>query len=452
MTRPKSDGQFESQLRTFLAWQADQVAGAPTAEEMASRVAARLRTGAQRRRLSARTVLLAAAVVLLLAIALVGAAILAQRPRPLITPANGDLVVVDSHPAACALDRVDPATGAHRTLLPAPPGCASDEIAGLEYQLSASSDGRRLAYTVGRYCGGCPNTPTPENLAREGVWLLDPRTGASTKVDGCGSAECFMDAAVSPDGRLLAYRTRPFVPDRVVTLSIIDLGSGRKVTVPVDEAADLRWSPDNSTLAYTVFVCVNAPACTQTHAWIEAISADGSRTWTVFDDPTMTPMTVDWIPDGSSVRFGTYDARPNGTSPVTLHEAAANGSKDVELGTLPIASGTPSWSPDGTRLAWLGAGGQTETDSFVDLWVSSKDGQNAMRLFASGAGNVNGTGPTWSPDGRLLAFGYTVDATSAGVTDVIGADGTALHQVASVEGPLAWLPATSAPTSLDSAP
>jgi Tol biopolymer transport system component len=447
MTGPKSDEQFDAQLRTFLALQAGQVAGAPSAEEMASRVAASLHTGAQRRRVSARTMLWAAAVVVLLAIAMFGAAILAEGLRPSTTSSNGDLVLEDAHPGpACALDGVDPATGVHRTLVPAPPGCGTDGIGGFEYQLSASRDGRRIAYTVGRFCGGCPNTPTPENLAREGVWLLDPQTGASTKVDGCGVAECFMVAAVSPDGRLLAYRTQPFGPDKVVTLSIVELGSGRTVTVRSDDAADLRWSPDGSTLVFTEFVCENFPACTRSHTRIEAVSADGSRTWIVFDDPTAIAMIPDWTPEGTRLRFGTVDA-PDGRSPVTLHEAAADGSGNVVIGTLPIDTGSPTWSPDRTRLAWLGGGGRTETDSFVDLWVGSTDGQSATRLFASGAGNVGGSGPIWSPDGHLLAFGYTVDATSAGVTDVVGADGKGLHQVASVEGPLAWLAATSAPTS-----
>jgi Tol biopolymer transport system component len=447
MTRPKSDGQFDSQLRTFLAWQAGQVAGTPSADEMAGRVAASLRAGARRRRVSPRTLLWVAAVVVLLAIALVSVVILAERPRPPITPINGDLVLEDAHPGpACALNRVDPATGVRRTLLPAPPGCGTDGVGGLEYQLSASTDGRRVAYTVGRFCGGCPNTPTPENLAREGVWLLDPGTGASTKVDGCGDRECFMVAAVSPDGRLLAYSTRPFGPDKVVTLSIVDLESGRKVTVRSDDAADVRWSPDGSTLVFTVFTCENLPACTRSHTRIEAVSADGSRTWTVFDDPTAIPMIPDWTPDGTRVRFGVVDA-PDGMSPVTLHEAAADGSWDIVLGTLSAVSGPPSWSPDGTRLAWLGGGGRTVTDSFLDLWVGSTNGQNATRLFTSGTGSTNGSGPIWSPDGHLLAFGYTVGATSAGVTDVIGVDGTGFHQIASVEGPLVWLPAASAPMS-----
>jgi Tol biopolymer transport system component len=444
MTRPHSDEQLDARLRTFLAWHAGEVAGAPTAAEMASRVAVSLRTGTRRRRASTRILLWAAAVAVLLAIALVGAAILAEPPRPAITPINGDLVLQDARPAACALDRIDPATGVPRTLLPAPPGCGTDEFFGLEYQVSASTDGRRVAYTVGRFCGGCPNTPTPENLAREGVWLLDPETGASTKVDGCGDAECFMGAAVSPDGRLLAYDTAPFGPNKVVTLSIFDLESGRKVTVRSKPVADLRWSPDGSTLAFTVAVCEDLPACTRQHWRIEAISADGSRTWTVFDEPTAIATILNWTPDGTRVRFGTVDG-PDGMSPVTLHEAAADGSGNLVLGALPVGA-EPSWSPDGTRLAWLVSGGRTEADSFVELWVGSTHGQNATRLFASGAGIVNGSGPTWSPDGHLLAFGYTVGATSAGVADVIGADGTGLHQVASVEGPLAWLPATSAPT------
>jgi Tol biopolymer transport system component len=157
----------------------------------------------------------------------------------------------------------------------------------------------------------------------------------------------------------------------------------------------------------------------------------------------------DWTADGTRLRFGTYVAglAPEESSPLTLHEASADGSRHVVLGTLPLDAWSPRWSPDGTRLAWLGGGGRTEADSFLEVWVGSTNGQNATRLFSSGAGNVNGTGPTWSPDGQWLAFGYTVGATLAGVTSVIGVDGTGHHQVASVEGPLAWLPATPAPSA-----
>jgi hypothetical protein len=452
MTRPKSDELFDSKLRAFLAWQASQVAGAPSADEMSSRVAIGLGTEARQRRPSARTLLWVAAVVLLLGIALVSAAILAERPRPRISPVNGDLVIQDARPAACALDRVDPATGAHRALVPAPPGCGLDGRARLMYGLSASSDGHHVAYTVDRFCGGCPNIPTPENLAREGVWLLDPETGMATKLDGCGDVECFTDAAVSPDGRLLAYRTRPFGRDNAATLSIVDLESKRKVTARADAGAYLRWSPDSSALAFTVSVCQDLPACTRVHARIDAISADASRTWTVFDDPTMIAMMPAWTPDGHRVRFGTVDATDE-ISPVTLHEAVADGSADFVRGALSNEAGGLTWSPDGTRLAWLGGGGRTETESFIEVWIASANGLNATRLYESGPGNANGTGPIWSPDGRLLAFGYTVTATSdtpladeSGVTDVIAADGTGLHQVASVEGPVAWLP-RSTPSS-----
>jgi Tol biopolymer transport system component len=199
-------------------------------------------------------------------------------------------------------------------------------------------------------------------------------------------------------------------------------------------------STDGATLAFSELRCEERMPCTR----IETVSADGSGRRTVFDDPTRATSFPEWTPDGTHLRFGTTDVQGGG-SPVTLHEAAADGSGSVLLGTLLSAAGvlSPSWSPDGSRLAWLENGGRTEAESFVELWVGSADGQNATRLVASGHGNVNGSGPIWSPDGRLLAFGYTFGGNAPGDTYVIGADGTGLRTVASVEGPLAWLPATS---------
>jgi len=432
MTRLESDAQFDSLLATFLGWDADQVAGAPDAEEMTRRLTASLRIGPRQRRVPYRPVVLAAALVGLLAIALVSAAILAGRPAP-----HSDLVVPDPE-AACALDRVDPLTGVHRSLVPPLPDCGLDGVDWVADQLSASADGRRIAYSVvrERACPDCPGRAAAWLLE---VWLLDTVTGGSTKIDDCGDVRCFMFPAVSPDGRRLAISrgSYPPVPDVVDTISIIDLDSGARVASRPYAGVNPRWSPDGSTLAFTALDCADPPTCDRHYARIEAMSADGSRTWTVFEDPTQSASYPDWTPDGTHLRFGTVDAQGGG-SQMTLHQAAADGTGNVVLGTLPVDSAPLAWSPDGSRLAWLRIGGRIEADSVVELWVGAWDGQNATRLLMFGDGNAGGTGPLWSPDGRLLAFGYTLGENSDGATYVVGADGTGQHQVASVAGPVAW--------------
>ena len=56
MTRPESDAQFDWLLVAFLGWEAGQVTGAPSAEEMAGRMTAAVRVGTRRRRMPDRTV------------------------------------------------------------------------------------------------------------------------------------------------------------------------------------------------------------------------------------------------------------------------------------------------------------------------------------------------------------------------------------------------------------
>ena len=55
----------------------------------------------------------------------------------------------------------------------------------------------------------------------------------------------------------------------------------------------------------------------------------------------------------------------------------------------------PSWSPDGRRLAFHGGGGP---------WVVRIDGRGARKLAAN-LGVNPWEPPAWSPDGRKLAFG-----------------------------------------------
>jgi outer membrane protein OmpA-like peptidoglycan-associated protein len=58
-------------------------------------------------------------------------------------------------------------------------------------------------------------------------------------------------------------------------------------------------------------------------------------------------------------------------------------------------AGSPSWSPDGTLLAFALAAGEQ-----VDIWLVRPDGEQLQRLTQDGYSNS----PSWSPDGQSLAF------------------------------------------------
>lgn len=72
----------------------------------------------------------------------------------------------------------------------------------------------------------------------------------------------------------------------------------------------------------------------------------------------------------------------------------------------------PSWSPDGTRLAFAG----DDADGTRDIWVADRVIGRAVRLVSCDAPCVWVDDPTWSPDGTRVAFvqGET-DAAGIGV-------------------------------------
>jgi Tol biopolymer transport system component len=284
-----------------------------------------------------------------------------------------------------------------------------------------SPDGGRLAFRSERDGGG--------------IFTLDLASGRVDRV----AAEGYLPAW-SPDGSRLVFSTLEFtrVEERATTdsrLKVVDLATGRVEPLRIEGAAldaiQPAWSPDAGRLAFW-----SIDDAGRRNVWTVAV--DGSAAVAVTSGPEFD-WGPRWSPDGtlywSSSRDGVMNAwrvrldprsgRPQ-DAPATVGLPAAYASffsfahdGTLAYGTVQSASSvwrialdrtappariTPttlhlmhaSASPDDQ---WLVA---FEQDHFETLVVLRTDGSGLRRLTT---GPFRDRGPSWSPDGRWIAFG-----------------------------------------------
>lgn len=146
-------------------------------------------------------------------------------------------------------------------------------------------------------------------------------------------------------------------------------------------------------------------------------------------------------PDGSKIVYSTaqaytdlwvyyLDGSPE--TPIALDVVAS------EAGDLsPSEPGHPSWSRDGSKIAFSANAQDFNTGAPVgarDIYIMNPDGSNVVNLTNSDSLWYNG--PSWSPDGSQLAFmGFappqaepTIEANFGDIY-VINADGTNLRNI-----------------------
>ncbi len=97
----------------------------------------------------------------------------------------------------------------------------------------------------------------------------------------------------------------------------------------------------------------------------------------------------------------------------------ADGSNQTRLTNNVFQDSLPSWSPDGTKIAF-----NTNRDNDFEIYVMNADGSNQTRLTNSPAEDAH---PMWSPDGSKIVF----HSRRTGNLDifVMNADGSGVRQV-----------------------
>jgi len=274
---------------------------------------------------------------------------------------------------------------------------------------SASPSGNQIAY-VKMKGGGKSGTDT---------FLKDIDARSQTQKTTHTAWDAFPE--VSPDGKKIAFASNR---NGSWDIFVTNLGSGRakrQITTSAEDEIAPTWSHDSKRIAFSK----SSSSSNQWEIWIYGLD-NGSLTSLV---PGLFP---DYSPTEDIIAFQRPSAGSRHDGIWTIDE---RGTVEIEvLSSTDESYITPSWSPDGKRLAFAaggkkstswsgsssgnrGGGGRSSSskrrtpDQLVntkgfDIWTVDADGTNLNQLTSNEGHDWN---PDWSNDGRIFFSSGRVD-------------------------------------------
>lgn len=123
---------------------------------------------------------------------------------------------------------------------------------------------------------------------------------------------------------------------------------------------------------------------------LQVADADGFNPQTIASsaEPLMSPS---WSPDGKRIAYVSFERK----SAAIYIQTLATGQRE-RVAEFPGINGAPSWSPDGSRLALT-----LSKDGSPDIYVLTLASRSLLKLTKNFAID---TEPAWSPDGGSIIF------------------------------------------------
>jgi TolB protein len=211
------------------------------------------------------------------------------------------------------------------------------------------------------------------------------------------------DAAWSPDGRRIVYRDsrRGINEDDEIVVVDADGTGARNVSRSPSNEWGPDWSPDGRTIVY------NSDRGDGTPSGF-LVSPDGSDRHRIAIDGWVEYPS--FSPDGTRIAFMGHDG-----ADYDIYVAELATGEVTRLTEAPGSDGWPVWSPDGSRIAFASERDDClhatdaercwtadEPGEHHDVWVMNADGSAQRRVTPEFGHFV-----AWSPDGsHLLVSGY----------------------------------------------
>ena len=209
-------------------------------------------------------------------------------------------------------------------------------------------------------------------------------------------------------------------------IDVTDIASATRRLMPAVASAP-AWSPDGTWLAFAA----ERPGRSVAQIFLARPDGTGIRAVTRASHD-WTDADPSWSPDGSELAFrrpgwglyqvsatggrarkltsGGFDSHPSWgrDGRITFARFAGGHWRIFAIapdgtGLAKLTSGTtddeePSWSPDGSRIAFA-----RESADRIDVFTMRADGTDVRQVTAAGPDEANRT-PAWSPDGTAIAY------------------------------------------------
>lgn len=245
------------------------------------------------------------------------------------------------------------------------------------------------------------------------LWLLHTRTVAdggrfqsqvwAVKSDGTSERMLFsvgskvLSLAMRPDGKKLAFIGSEWeLSNRGIDRSDTSGGGNvwfvdrdgrelRQITNDAHAHSNLSWSPNGQNLAYF--------SANEGRPELHVLSSEGTNHRVVASNPPTINPTYSWSPDGCRLAFTLVDGRQT-----EIYVDWVDGTERRNLSRRPDdVDFDPQWSPDGSRIGFVSI--PLQGTAGRSLWLMGSDGRDQKRLGIPAPGHL-----AWSPDGSFLAF------------------------------------------------
>jgi TolB protein len=223
--------------------------------------------------------------------------------------------------------------------------------------------------------------------------------------------------AWSPDRSKLAFSRRAQAGGFQLFVAKAD---GSEERLLHDDGGSPTWSPNGRQIVFVgMDIRVSNPdGSARLYPQIALMNADGSAARRITNDTTSASWgRPSWSPAGTQILYSsrgdddewaTYVMNTDGTEVRRLADSSRDG----------------AWSPDGHHIVFV-----SNRSGADEIYVMNADGTGPRQLTVTNRRNLS---PTWSPDGDRIAFAEGYVVASPGRLDgfshisVVNADGTGL--------------------------